>query len=132
MELINQLDGFDSQENVKVIMATNREDALDAALLRPGRLDRKIHFGPPDQVGRLGIFKIHTRKMPLERNIRFNLLASKSAGLVAAEIRCICTEAGILAIRDGQKIVTEVNFIKSVDKICDQKKRKVGSRANYT
>ncbi len=113
-------------------MATNREDSLDTALLRPGRLDRKIHFGPPDQAGRLDIFKIHTRKMPLEKKIRFNLLASKSAGLVAAEIRCVCTEAGILAIREGKKIVTEANFIKSVDKICDQKKRKVGSRSNYT
>ena len=75
LELINQLDGFDARGNIKVLMATNRPDTLDPALLRPGRLDRKIEFGPPDLDGRAHIFKIHARSMSTERDIRFELLA---------------------------------------------------------
>merc|ERR1712147_391224 len=75
LELINQLDGFDARGNIKVLMATNRPDTLDPALLRPGRLDRKVEFGPPDLEGRTQIFKIHTRTMAVEQGIRFELLA---------------------------------------------------------
>merc|ERR1719189_1876079 len=77
LEIVNQLDGFDSRGNVKVLMATNRPDTLDPALLRPGRLDRKIEFGLPDLEGRVQIFKIHASKMNCVQNppIRFNLLA---------------------------------------------------------
>ena len=75
LELINQLDGFDARGNIKVLMATNRPDTLDPALLRPGRLDRKIEFGPPDLDGRAHIFKIHARSMSTERDIRFELLS---------------------------------------------------------
>lgn len=71
LEIINQLDGFDSRGNIKVLMATNRPDTLDPALKRPGRLDRKIEFGLPDLAGRTHIFKIHTRSMSLERGIRY-------------------------------------------------------------
>ena len=81
MELINQLDGFDPRGNVKIIMATNRQEILDPALLRPGRLDRMIEFGPPDYKGLVDIFKIHTRRMPIENDIRFELLARKAANL---------------------------------------------------
>lgn len=81
MELINQLDGFDPRGNVKVIMATNRPETLDPALLRPGRLDRRIEFGPPDFEGLMDIFKIHTRRMPLEQDVRFELMARKSVNL---------------------------------------------------
>jgi 26S proteasome regulatory subunit T1 len=75
LELINQLDGFDARGNIKVLMATNRPDTLDPALTRPGRLDRKVEFGPPDLEGRAHIFKIHARQMSCERDIRFELLA---------------------------------------------------------
>merc|ERR1719188_1663167 len=75
LEIVNQLDGFDARGNVKVLMATNRPDTLDAALLRPGRLDRKIEFGLPDLEGRTHIFKIHARSMSMEKGIRFELIA---------------------------------------------------------
>ncbi|XP_036369068.1 26S proteasome regulatory subunit 7 isoform X2 [Octopus sinensis] len=75
LELINQLDGFDPRGNIKVLMATNRPDTLDPALMRPGRLDRKIEFGLPDHEGRTHIFKIHTKSMSVESKIRYELLA---------------------------------------------------------
>ncbi|KAH9665497.1 26S proteasome regulatory subunit 7A [Citrus sinensis] len=75
LEIVNQLDGFDARGNIKVLMATNRPDTLDPALLRPGRLDRKVEFGLPDLESRTQIFKIHTRTMNCERDIRFELLA---------------------------------------------------------
>jgi hypothetical protein len=75
LEIVNQLDGFDARGNVKILMATNRPDTLDPALLRPGRLDRKVEFGLPDLEGRAGIFQIHARSMNCERDIRFELLA---------------------------------------------------------
>lgn len=75
LELINQLDGFDPRGNIKVLMATNRPDTLDPALMRPGRMDRKVEFGLPDLEGRSHIFKIHAAKMSVEKDIRFELLA---------------------------------------------------------
>lgn len=75
LELINQLDGFDPRGNIKVLMATNRPDTLDPALMRPGRMDRKVEFGLPDLEGRAHIFKIHAAKMSVEKDIRFELLA---------------------------------------------------------
>ena len=75
LELINQLDGFDPRGNIKVLMATNRPDTLDPALLRPGRLDRKVEFGLPDLEGRAEIFQIHAKSMNCERGIRYELLA---------------------------------------------------------
>ena len=75
LEIVNQLDGFDARGNVKILMATNRPDTLDPALLRPGRLDRKVEFGLPDLEGRAHIFQIHARSMNCERDIRFELLA---------------------------------------------------------
>ena len=75
LEIVNQLDGFESRGNIKVIMATNRPDTLDPALTRPGRLDRKVEFSIPDLEGRTHIFKIHARTMSMEKNIRFELLA---------------------------------------------------------
>ena len=86
LELINQLDGFDPRGNIKVLMATNRPDTLDPALMRPGRLDRKVEFGLPDLEGRSHIFKIHARSMSVEKDIRFELLARlcpNSTGMLA-------------------------------------------------
>ncbi len=99
LEIVNQLDGFDSRGNIKVIMATNRPDTLDPALMRPGRIDRKIEFGLPDLEGRAHIFKILSKTMSMDKNIRFELLARKCPNATGAEIRSVCTEAGMFAIR---------------------------------
>ncbi|KAF3859636.1 hypothetical protein F7725_022035, partial [Dissostichus mawsoni] len=101
LELINQLDGFDPRGNIKVLMATNRPDTLDPALMRPGRLDRKIEFSLPD----------------LERDIRFELLARLCPNSTGAEIRSVCTEAGMFAIRARRKIATEKDFLEAVNKV---------------
>ncbi|ALC42026.1 CG17985 [Drosophila busckii] len=117
LELINQLDGFDPRGNIKVLMATNRPDTLDPALMRPGRLDRKVEFGLPDQDGRSHIFKIHARSMSVERDIRFDLLARLCPNSTGAEIRSVCTEAGMFAIRARRKVATEKDFLEAVNKV---------------
>ena len=117
LELINQLDGFDARGNIKVLMATNRPDTLDPALLRHGRLDRKVDFGLPDLEGREQILKIHTKTMNVERNVRYGLLARLCPNTTGAELRSVCTEAGMFAIRDRRKVVTEKDFIDSVNKV---------------
>ena len=117
LELINQLDGFDPRGNIKVLMATNRPDTLDPALMRPGRLDRKVEFGLPDLEGRANIFKIHARSMSVERDIRYDLLARLCPNSTGAEIRSVCTEAGMFAIRSRRKVATEKDFIDAVNKV---------------
>lgn len=117
LELINQLDGFDSRGNIKVLMATNRPDTLDPALLRPGRLDRKIEFGLPDLEGRTRILEINARTMSIEKNIRFELIARLCNGATGAELRSVCIEAGMFAIRERRKVATEGDFFKAVDKV---------------
>lgn len=117
LELINQLDGFESRGNIKVIMATNRPDTLDPALLRPGRLDRKVEFGLPDLKGRTKILQIHTRVMSVEKNIRYELIARLCPNATGAEIRSVCTEAGMFAIRERRKAVTENDFLMAVEKV---------------
>ncbi|KAL5252005.1 26S proteasome regulatory subunit 7 [Bolinopsis microptera] len=117
LELINQLDGFDPRGNIKVLMATNRPDTLDPALTRPGRLDRRVEFGLPDLEGRAHIFKIHARSMSCERDIRFELLARLCPNCTGAEVRSVCTEAGMFAIRSRRKVATEKDFRDAVDKV---------------
>ncbi|KAJ7393167.1 26S protease regulatory subunit 7 [Desmophyllum pertusum] len=117
LELINQLDGFDPRGNIKVLMATNRPDTLDPALTRPGRLDRKIEFSLPDLEGRAHIFKIHARSMSVERDIRYELLARLCPNTTGAEIRSVCTEAGMFAIRSRRKVATEKDFLEAVNKV---------------
>merc|ERR1711878_52431 len=117
LELINQLDGFDPRGNIKVLMATNRPDTLDPALLRPGRLDRKVEFGLPDLEGRSNIFKIHSKRMNCDRDIRYELLARLCPNTTGAELRSVCTEAGMYAIRSRRKVATEKDFIDAVNKV---------------
>jgi 26S proteasome regulatory subunit T1 len=117
LEIVNQLDGFDSRGNVKILMATNRPDTLDPALLRPGRLDRKVEFGLPDLEGRAHIFSIHARSMNCERDIRFELLARLCPNCTGADIRSVCIEAGMYAIRQRRKTVTEKDMIDAVNKV---------------
>ncbi|OQV16621.1 26S protease regulatory subunit 7 [Hypsibius exemplaris] len=117
LELINQLDGFDPRGNIKVLMATNRPDTLDPALVRPGRLDRKVEFGLPDLEGRSHIFKIHARSMSVERDIRWELLGRLCPNATGADIRSVCTEAGMYAIRARRKLATEKDFLDAVNKV---------------
>ncbi|CAO3671637.1 unnamed protein product [Umbelopsis vinacea] len=117
LELINQLDGFDPRGNIKVLMATNRPDTLDPALLRPGRLDRKVEFSLPDLKGRAHILKIHCKSMNVERDIRYELLARLCPNTTGAELRSVCTEAGMFAIRARRKLATEKDFLEAVNKV---------------
>uniref|UniRef100_A0A7S1VDN5 AAA+ ATPase domain-containing protein n=1 Tax=Sexangularia sp. CB-2014 TaxID=1486929 RepID=A0A7S1VDN5_9EUKA len=117
LELINQLDGFDARGNIKVLMATNRPDTLDPALLRPGRLDRRIEFGLPDLEGRAQIFTIHARQMNIARDIRFELLARLTPNATGADIRSVCTEAGMFAIRQRRKVILEKDFLDAIEKV---------------
>ncbi|KAI9494841.1 26S protease regulatory subunit 7 [Zychaea mexicana] len=117
LELINQLDGFDPRGNIKVLMATNRPDTLDPALLRPGRLDRRVEFGLPDLEGRAHILKIHAKSMSVERDIRYELIARLCPNATGAELRSVCTEAGMFAIRARRKVATEKDFLEAVNKV---------------
>jgi len=117
LEIVNQLDGFEARGNIKVLMATNRPDTLDPALLRPGRLDRKVEFGLPDLEGRAHIFQIHARSVNCERDIRFELLARLCPNCTGADIRSVCTEAGMFAIRARRKAITEKDMLEAVNKV---------------
>jgi proteasome regulatory subunit len=110
MQLLAEMDGFDINEQVKIIAATNRPDILDPAILRPGRFDRIIQVGLPNAKGRADIFKIHTRKMPLEEGVNLEKMANTLDNLSGADIKSICTEAGMNAIRSNRKIVTREDF----------------------
>jgi len=95
MELLNQLDGFEANKAIKVLMATNRLDILDPALLRPGRIDRKIEFPNPNEPARLDILKIHSRKMNLTRGIELKKVSDLMNNASGAELKAVCTEAGM-------------------------------------
>lgn len=122
MELLNQMDGFEELGRVKVIMATNRPDILDPALLRPGRLDRKIEIPLPTSQGRLEILKIHSDKMEKRGEIDYNTIVKMSHGFNGADIRNICSEAGMLAIREDRDFIMQEDLTRSVRKIAEQKK----------
>merc|ERR1712160_199254 len=100
LELLNQLDGFEPHQNIKIIMATNRIDILDSALLRPGRIDRKIEFPNPNAESRQQILSIHSRKMNLMRNINLKKVADRMHGASGAECKGVCSEAGMFALRE--------------------------------
>ena len=117
LELLNQLDGFEPTQNIKVLMATNRLDILDPALLRPGRIDRKIEFPHPDEKSRLHILKIHSRKMNLMRGIDLRKIASQMNGASGAESKAVCTEAGMFALRERRIHVTQEDFEMAVSKV---------------
>jgi len=124
LELLNQLDGFEATKNIKVIMATNRIDILDSALLRPGRIDRKIEFPPPNEEARLDILKIHSRKMNLTRGINLRKIAETMPGSSGAEVKGVCTEAGMYALRERRVHVTQEDFEMAVAKIMQKDSEK--------
>jgi len=117
MQLLSELDGFDTRGQVAVLGATNRPDILDPALLRPGRFDRIIEFPLPDEDSRKEIFKIHTRGMNIEENIDFSHLLAVTKDTTGADIKSICTEAGMFAIRDKRMSITEEDFKKAIVKV---------------
>ncbi|HID18395.1 TPA: AAA family ATPase, partial [Candidatus Bathyarchaeota archaeon] len=102
-QLLTEMDGVNELRNIFVIAATNRPDLVDPALLRPGRFDRLIFVPKPDKKARLSIFKIHTRQMPLAEDVRLDELAEKAEGMTGADIKSICTEAGMMALRENYK-----------------------------
>merc|ERR1712188_214860 len=117
LELLNQLDGFEATNKIKVLMATNRIDILDSALLRPGRIDRKIEFPNPGEGARLDILKIHSRRMNLTRDIQLRKISDQMAGASGAEIKAVTTEAGMYALRERRVHVTQEDFEMAVAKV---------------
>merc|ERR1719272_2167742 len=122
LELLNQLDGFDDRGEVKVIMATNRIESLDPAMIRPGRIDRKIKFPMPDEKTKRRIFQIHTSKMTLDPDVNLEEFVVAKDDLSGADIKAICTEAGMLALRERRMKVTQVDMRKAKEKALYKKK----------
>mmetsp|Transcript_10906 Transcript_10906/g.28689 ORF Transcript_10906/g.28689 Transcript_10906/m.28689 type:complete len:459 (-) Transcript_10906:29-1405(-) len=117
LELLNQLDGFEATNQIKVVMATNRLDILDSALLRPGRIDRKIEFPNPNEDARLDILTIHSRRMNLMRGINMRKIAASMHEASGAETKAVCTEAGMFALRERRVHVTQDDFEMAVAKV---------------
>jgi len=125
LELLNQMDGFDAMSEVKVIMATNRIESLDPALLRPGRIDRKIEFPLPDAKTKRRIFRIHTGKMTLGDDVNLEEFVLSKDDLSGADIKAVCTEAGLLALRERRMKVVHKDFKLAKDKVLYKKKEGV-------
>jgi len=129
LELLNQLDGFSSDDRVKIIAATNRADILDPALLRSGRLDRKIEFPHPNEDARAQIMEIHARKMNVSGEVNYEELARSTDDFNAAQLKAVCVEAGMLALRrDG----TEVNHEDFNEGIIAVQAKKKADLVHYT
>jgi len=122
LELLNQLDGFDERGDVKVIMATNKIESLDPALIRPGRIDRKIEFPLPDTKTKRHIFNIHTNKMTLADDVDLEKFVMAKDELSGADIKAVCTEAGMLALRERRMKVCQEDFVKAKEKALYRKK----------
>ncbi|GIX62959.1 26S protease regulatory subunit 4, putative [Babesia caballi] len=122
LELLNQLDGFDPQADVKVIMATNRIETLDPALIRPGRIDRKIQLPNPDTKTKRKIFEIHTSKMTMSQDVDLEEFVNTKDDLSGADIKAICTEAGLLALRERRMKITQADLRKAREKALQLKK----------
>ena len=117
MQLLSNMDGFEERGNIRIIAATNRFDMLDEAILRPGRFDRLIEVPKPDETARERIFRIHTRGMNLAEEVDFRALARRTANASGADVQAICTEAGMMAIRDDRTTVQTRDFHRAIDKL---------------
>jgi 26S proteasome subunit P45 family len=131
MQLLAELDGFTPTCDIKIIGATNRPDILDDALLRPGRFDRIIDIGLPDVDGRTQIFQIHLANMNVDKVVKARKLADMTEGASGAEIKSICTEAGMLAIRDGRNTILASDFDNAREKVMEAGRNKVKSIPAY-
>ncbi|EFN55131.1 hypothetical protein CHLNCDRAFT_134194 [Chlorella variabilis] len=122
LELLNQLDGFSSADEVKIIAATNRPDILDPALMRSGRLDRKIEFPHPNEEARAKILQIHSRKMTVSPDVNFDELARSTDDFNAAQLKAVCVEAGMLALRRDATQVNHEDFNEAITEVQAKKK----------
>ncbi|KAH3663539.1 hypothetical protein OGAPHI_004940 [Ogataea philodendri] len=121
LELLNQLDGFDDRGDVKVIMATNKIESLDPALIRPGRIDRKILFENPDPATKKKILTIHTSKMNISPDVELDTLINTKEDFSGADIKAICTEAGLLALRERRMQVIAEDFKQAKERVLKNK-----------
>jgi len=117
MQLLSEMDGFEDRGEIRIIAATNRFDMLDRAILRPGRFDRLIEVPKPDEAGREQIFRIHTRNMNLAEDLDFEKLAREAGEASGADVKAVCTEAGMFAIRDERTEVRMEDFVEAWEKI---------------
>lgn len=126
LELLNQLDGFSSNENIKVIAATNRVDVLDPALMRSGRLDRKIEFPHPNEKARANIMEIHSKKMNYDKKyVNFKELSRCTDDFNGAMLKAVCVEAGMIALRRGAAEVTHEDYVEGINSVKSKKKAKL-------
>lgn len=132
MQLLSELDGFELRGDVKIIGATNRVDILDPALLRPGRFDRMIEFPVPDEVGREAIFKIHMRKLHTDKTVNLKQLVNMTEGATGADLKAICTEAGMFAIRKDTDIITQTEFTAAANKVLKKLKESAVESRMYS
>jgi cell division protease FtsH len=116
-QILTEMDGFDPHEGVIVLAATNRADVLDAALLRPGRFDRRVTVPFPDRRGRSEILRIHTRHIPLAADVNLDAIASQTAGMVGADLRNLANEAALAAARHDGATVTQADFTEALEKV---------------
>jgi cell division protease FtsH len=124
-QILTEMDGFDSSTGVIVIAATNRQDVLDSALLRPGRFDRRVAVQPPDKTGREAILAVHTRGVPLAPEVDLSRIAANTPGMVGADLANLVNEAALLAARLGHDSVTEADFSDALEKIVLGAERKI-------
>ena len=132
MQLLSELDGFELRGDVKIIGATNRVDILDPALLRPGRFDRMIDFPIPDEVARKAIFRIHSRPLNIAEDLNIKKLVDLTEGCTGADIKAICTEAGMFAIRKESDTINEKDFIDAVNKVMSKIREKESESRLYS
>ncbi|KKF94764.1 26S protease regulatory subunit 6A [Ceratocystis fimbriata CBS 114723] len=125
LELLNQLDGFASDDRIKVLAATNRIDVLDPALLRSGRLDRKIEFPLPNEEARAQILRIHSRKMEVSDGVNWGELARSTDEFGGAMLKAVCVEAGMIALRTGKNKVGHEHYVDAISEVQSKKKETV-------
>jgi cell division protease FtsH len=116
-QILTEMDGFTGSEGVVVLAATNRPDVLDPALLRPGRFDRQIFVHPPDHQGRVAILAVHTRKVPLAKDVNFDQVASATPGMTGADLANLVNEAALLAARRGKDAVSQRDLLDALEKV---------------
>jgi len=116
-QLLVEMDGFESNEGVILVAATNRPDVLDPALLRPGRFDRRVVVGRPDVKGREMILRVHTKKTPLSEDVELAVIARGTPGFAGADLANLVNEAALIAARQNRKVVTQVDFELAKDKV---------------
>ena len=130
-QLLVEMDGFDTRKGVIIMAATNRPEILDPALLRPGRFDRQVVVDRPDLIGREAILKIHSKGVKLDPDVDLKVIASRTPGMVGADLANICNESALLAVRHGKKTVTMSEFEEAIDRVIaglEKKKRLISPK----